>query len=341
MKNDNVMAALAAAGGEIERHAPELMAACEPRRIVPPHGYASSRHYATMIAVNMMTAKYGDINNVEKQGQNMMATKAKLCSNYMLLKHKVPTYYCRENLLTAISETNLPESFKCNDLKWPMPSMLFVLPIAWTRRYFGYAVPFMSVGHVDGELTCPIEKELGQKMPVSGCAGHKILMHQVVMLNSAPIDYTFVYGMDMEVSECSKPREFSDYLPFADGHNVCDEVLPSLAQEKVMVASMNTLTLQILLALTARPELVESGECIRKHKVKHGKEKSALWSPNMIGRRYSTKSEYYTEYHQSGEHNRPHWRRGHFRKQHHGKQNALTKIIWLEPVLVNAELLEA
>lgn len=38
---------------------------------------------------------------------------------------------------------------------------------------------------------------------------------------------------------------------------------------------------------------------------------------------------------------RTHWRRGHFRNQPHGPQRALRKLVWIMPILVNAEQLQA
>lgn len=44
-----------------------------------------------------------------------------------------------------------------------------------------------------------------------------------------------------------------------------------------------------------------------------------------------------TEHSPTGEHRRPHFRRGHIRRQHYGPAMAFEKKIWIEPVFVNAD----
>jgi hypothetical protein len=88
-----------------------------------------------------------------------------------------------------------------------------------------------------------------------------------------------------------------------------------------------------LFAMAARPEYVESGKRIGNMK----KSKSELWTPNIIGRKYATK---YDPNAETGTHASPrmHWRRGHFRQQACGIGRLEHKIIWIEPMLVNAKV---
>jgi len=86
----------------------------------------------------------------------------------------------------------------------------------------------------------------------------------------------------------------------------------------------------VLFAMAARPEYVERGGVKTIHK-KSGRQ---VRYPNVVGRRYVTRRETGGN---AGTHSSPrlHWRRGHFRRQRFGLGSALTKIIWIEPVLVN------
>lgn len=43
------------------------------------------------------------------------------------------------------------------------------------------------------------------------------------------------------------------------------------------------------------------------------------------------------EHHPTGEHKRPHWRRGHIRNQRFGPNLQFTKQVWIEPIFVNAD----
>lgn len=96
------------------------------------------------------------------------------------------------------------------------------------------------------------------------------------------------------------------------------------------------LVFNTLFAMAARPEYIETGHRIGTHK----KSKSELWTPNIIGRKYATKTDPNAE---TGTHASPrmHWRRGHFRQQAFGVGRAEHKILWIEPMLINAKVMDA
>lgn len=105
---------------------------------------------------------------------------------------------------------------------------------------------------------------------------------------------------------------------------------------------MTTIALGTLLAMNARPELVERGKFIRR--VTKADKIREFWTPNIIGRKYKLKREVpkiidgkfvYTT-HEHGTHASPrmHWRRGHFRNQAHGAGRRERKTIWIEPTLI-------
>jgi hypothetical protein len=102
------------------------------------------------------------------------------------------------------------------------------------------------------------------------------------------------------------------------------------------VGRVAAIVLKVVLALTARPELVEASTLLRPAKVKNGETvRDALWSPIILGRNY--RLEYgpnVNRAHVGAK--RMHWRRGHYRNQRHGINFSLLKLIWIEPVLVNA-----
>lgn len=89
-----------------------------------------------------------------------------------------------------------------------------------------------------------------------------------------------------------------------------------------------TVTINTLFAMAARPEYVESGKRLGTHK----KSGSEIWAPNIIGRKYAVKRSENPGTHASP---RMHWRRGHFRHQPFGPELKQSKVIWIEPMLVN------
>lgn len=99
-------------------------------------------------------------------------------------------------------------------------------------------------------------------------------------------------------------------------------------------ATVAATVLKTVLALSVRPELIEQASLLRSEKMRRGViERDALWSPIIIGRAYRILSD---SQHGEGFAKRMHWRRGHFRHQRYGLGNSSVKMIWIEPVLVNA-----
>lgn len=92
------------------------------------------------------------------------------------------------------------------------------------------------------------------------------------------------------------------------------------------------LVFNLIFAMAARPEYIETGRKIGFHR----KSNSEIWTPNIIGRKYAVKTS--AAAYGTGIKKRLHWRRGHFRQQRYGKNNAETKIIWLEPALIGAKV---
>jgi hypothetical protein len=92
----------------------------------------------------------------------------------------------------------------------------------------------------------------------------------------------------------------------------------------------------ILFAMAARPEYIERGHKMGTHK----KSGSEIWRPNLIGRKYATRIDPNAE---TGTHASPrmHWRRGHFRYQPFGIGRTERKVIWIEPMLIAAKVMEA
>ena len=102
--------------------------------------------------------------------------------------------------------------------------------------------------------------------------------------------------------------------------------------EQSLIEGVCSLLFGTLLAMTARPELVERGKCERVIEARKDRPRKEFWSPNIVGRRYRTKIE------GGGSHASPrmHWRRGHFRSQPYGLHRAERKTLWIEPCLISA-----
>lgn len=145
-----------------------------------------------------------------------------------------------------------------------------------------------------------------------------------------------------------KPEDTVDNL----GDNFDPLALHLTDTEARFSARLATIMFNLLLIMNMRPEYVESGAKVGRHK----KRNVELWTPNIIGRRYVVKK---TLSNGTGEKRRMHWRRGHLRQQPFGPYTVETrsimneqtqqledkkirvykehKTIWIEPMLVGGK----
>lgn len=135
-------------------------------------------------------------------------------------------------------------------------------------------------------------------------------------------------GMAVESLFTNPYNPSKDYPKIGSDFNGSDKDLLKLLPHTVF---------NILYAMAAKPELIESGRKIGQHRKSH----SELWTPNIIGRKYTVKRPEGYESIGTGASKRLHWRRGHFRHQPYGKALTETKIIWLEPTLIGVKNAEA
>jgi hypothetical protein len=138
------------------------------------------------------------------------------------------------------------------------------------------------------------------------------------------------YFRQDRVDETIHNYSYTDYTGTKDEAGV--------ATDKEVTDRLSALMLKLLVILNSRPQLVEAGQCVRPHRIKHGRVKhSELWSPNVIGRGYHALRD--DRDLGGGTHASPrlHWRRGHVRSQPHGPQWSLHKPVWIEPVLVGLQ----
>jgi hypothetical protein len=126
------------------------------------------------------------------------------------------------------------------------------------------------------------------------------------------------------------PGEESPELPVS---RMLDEALDK-ENDGEFLEELGTIVFGLLLAITARPELVTPARMVKRVGPVHGKDTKEFWEPNIIGRDYHVRR----HLPKGGTHASPrlHWRRGHFRRQPCGPGFSERKTIWLEPVLVGA-----
>lgn len=315
---------------------PKTFRTFAPRRFTPPHGYMNPLYWAMS---ETASALFWQKANIEALPHITCAADA-----YAHMIQEAPTYFVGKEYAQAVHQTQLPsEDFAFSGLRWPREALLFVLPMEFSLKTFGYLVPFISVTyfqagkypHNTSKWDFPVYAQIINTVD-------RINFHfQTFHADSLPVDYTGSYPIGHKVKDVpSSPYE--DNTAYEEAQFGVEHSCPSLsptteAEDRKLQEAVINFATKLMLTLTARPDLLQAGECTRAARLKHGKQtKSELWSPNVIGWAYRTAR----PEPQGGTHASPrlHWRRGHLRNQAYGPQSTMHKMIWIEPVLVNAAI---
>jgi len=229
-----------------------------------------------------------------------------------------------------------------SDLKWPFEAMLFVLPEDFMKEYVGFRVPFIQVAKIRQGTHIGPQYSLGMEPSPDIDNDHdKIGVAWNVVIKNLPVDYSSSYNLSASVSKMIHPTSFCnvgfEILRDRDSKSLAAYTHLSDEVEIGINARINSLVIKLMMVMTARAELIETGQVVRKaRKVGTAREKPEIWSPNVIGWKYRSpvrgeKGE------STGVKLRMHRRRGYTRLQHYGPQNSKTKLKWIEPYWVNVD----
>jgi hypothetical protein len=317
---------------------PKLRKAIEPRVVIPPHGYPHPKWFAVNLYAQLVAGMKLPTLSQAGAGSVMLTLK--------LIELSVPTYFVAEQFAQAVAATRPPDDLPLGGLKWPMDAMLFVLPQGFAKAHFGWDIKYLVVGKTDRGF---YPKQIKSRLPVVEFDWER----ELVQIENAddrftdwftvecdrdkmPIDFTSSYSMDKVFVDTTKFGKYSDSTS-----KVVEEEpelygkAPTEAEEIALAQKMNAFVVSLLMAMVARPELVETGGMIRKRSEKKGRVKPELWHPNVVGRSYRIIRKPGTEAQGTHASPRMHWRMGHMRHQRFGLGLSQTKVIWIEPVIVN------
>jgi hypothetical protein len=243
-------------------------------------------------------------------------------------QHNFPVYYIAKEFLQAVMHSDIPTSLRLADLKLPMPGATFMLPLGMLKHPEEGDVGFLSYAfHEKGEL----------KGAVSGvihtCTADTLICVTATHEQEVPPLFHMVVasGVDSALTVEGIDKTMKDH-PFSYSKYFRDEL--EAPSDRPFNTTFMNLCIRILLAMSARPELVDRGKFTGKHLAS---QKLPIWTPNVVGRTYRIKRD---EGHKGGGgwHTRMHWRRGHYRLQPYGPRSAPEyKTIWIEPSLISAE----
>ena len=241
----------------------------------------------------------------------------------MLRSYRMPFYYVAPALLDAVLRSELPEDIAWDQIQLPLPCATFILPEN------GFSHPLHgSVRFISYAVTEPGQVAHSPYGPRLRNSHYKA----IDILTFSGSDNLAFNGLCMTAGEPVKRDKISKCI------NGIRESGFQLESEEDWDFSERypNLLFRILLAMQARPELISKSQFTGKR----NKRNREIWTPNIIGKDYQIKRSGPAAEGSGGWNVRMHWRRGHLRIQPHGPNNSLRKTIWIEPMLIGAEVQE-
>jgi hypothetical protein len=214
----------------------------------------------------------------------------------------MPTFFVAPDLAESLLLTDMADDIHWPDLKRPFDAGLFMLPKGFLLGADGRRYDWMAWAYLP-----------------------KTAGHQGELL-----DQLFLYSGTPDPFIVAQTALGPERL-LREGPMQIDDTFEGIHDSLQIMNTVARLVLGLFIVMNTKPEFLEPGRRLSNQSKQSGNE---TWTPNVVGRKYILPRMPHDGTHASP---RMHWRRGHFRNQHFGKQNAETRIIWLEPTLVNAK----
>jgi hypothetical protein len=291
---------------EIKTYDPKLWELCCPRKYIGVDGFRTVEIPAFSFFSSILSVE-------QTQGFPDHSSKNIYRVAWHLISQSVPTLFVHRDFGEAVRMTSPPPDILWTEAHLPHETALLMLPAGLFEDVEGNPLPFVSYSRMrKGQLYWAFGKEF-----------------------EVTADVLTIYAMSMIEGPHSVPVSFEMTLNGETGPaaNIQDIRYPSALskQEDDWLRELAQFVLKFALIIESRPALMSPGAMVRKA----GKGKSALWSPNVVGRGFGAARERGEGQSTTGRATvRTHWRRGHLRNQAYGEARALRKILWIEPVLV-------
>jgi hypothetical protein len=237
-----------------------------------------------------------------------------------LEKHDYPTYYVSRPLTDALKHTAPPPNMTWADVAFPYDAIIFMLPNdAIVNLNDGGRIPFLVV------VRKPIGEQriLGTNLRI-GNDEERIS----ICWPEYKVTGEFMGNVTFSPTETLKvPLEWMRSAPLLSGQ--------AGEGDDETASYLTALASNLLLLMTARPEMVEPGG-----KTKQKRQSSGLFiqRPTWLGRKYETVYEQ-SDGPATGHFTELGWRSGFLRRQHFGAGNKQEKIIWIEPYMARCKKL--
>lgn len=310
------------------------------KRYDMPHGFAPYDRFARSCAIAMY---YVLAHMREADGKLASAADPNLGGQLHMFEtfkdwvgHKQPLVACTAELGQALLNTDPPDSLTYQDIKWPYASWVVALPQGMLKTPSGADLTYVMIKVIDAADRPdrdPTEHEL--EMARSGLYqdGRGKNLFELVICSEVE-----VYWRSLRPLAAQPMAEFMRVGPQDD--SPWDINLN--ASEDELIDKVVYFITSLAMFLSGQPEdllderlikTIKPPKSVRTLDVRVGRDE--LWSPHIVGRRYTASLTAAERDAHDRRIARTHWRRGHWRTQRHGQGFSLTKTLWIKPMLVN------
>lgn len=285
----------------------------------PPGGYPSWK--------SVMTGVCESILSLSIHTQEGRAAPANTAVQGLLgLRHAqcdFPLIWADRSFLECVLRSDPPPDMPLCTLHWPFPAMAFLLPSGTLRHPRDGDCSWLLIGKAGGLHRCPLTGAsiMGKDHVVAVMTAPVTMPDPPTYRNAITDDPAFLPFAGLPQQEAGGPVESRD--PHRAG-----EVTGT--DDVTFNDAVLSLGLRLILAMTARPELLAPAEAAKT--VRSGGAGRAFLEPRWLGRGHRIPVSGETGG-GAGASVRLHWRRGHFKAQPHGAGRSLRRIIRIEPCL--------
>lgn len=318
----------------MEQRAPDLLRMTYPRIYERTDRWHSPKEVGAMFALSLFVPR--------ALGWQFTPTTYRLLSASMkpLIERRMPLMFVAPDLLQAVLSTDFHDPIDWTTMKLPYEEGVFVFPRGTIAHETDGDVGFIAYGRQRAGVpyTFPIELPNGEHhldigpsdrfVFAAACPHSKNLVWYDSNLTAAErpvIEYNNIYwdgkGDDWKQHERHGRWDLPLDRTDAGFLELCGRVLFGL-----------------LLALTARPDLMGKAERLRAVPAKKDRPAREFWSPNVIGANYRPRVVPGAPGGGTGIKQREHWRRGHWKNQPYGPNHSLRRPKWIEPYWVSGEV---
>lgn len=239
-----------------------------------------------------------------------------------LINYNFPTYYVSRELTLAL--WNTLSDLKVEDLTIAKPTAQFMFP---------YETIITPENHSLTSVGIASTRKCENLKYIYDCYGDGLIGASGFITNN--LDNSYWYGTFNKKAQIPETEQsYEEYL-------LENDMIPVYMEDETEKSFMNkfrSFIFNLMFILEKRPELITE-ERIKQKGFGNNKKTSNYRNPIWVGKDYKIQYKYVDkkESEKDGKPKSPHFRKGHLRRQRFGKNREEVKIIWVDPVIVNAK----